>query len=121
MRFAIKIYRLQVEGGRFFIHEHPNSASSWKLQEMAKFMDDIGIGKVVGHMCRFGMESQDEQGIGLVKKPTGFLSNSAVVRDQLERKCIGGHRHVALVGGRAKACQIDPKGIVSRHVDRNQA
>ena len=111
MRFALKICQLQVEGGRFFIHEHPNSASSWKLPEMMKFMDDLGIEKTVGHMCRFGMKSQDEQGIGLVKKPTGFLINSAFVRDQLERKCLGGHRHVALVGGRAKACQIYPEKL----------
>ena len=59
MRCALKIYQLQVEGGRFFIHEHPNSASSWKLPEMMKLMDDLGIEKTVGHMCRFGMKSQD--------------------------------------------------------------
>jgi hypothetical protein len=32
MLFAIKLYRLQADAGRFFLHEHPSSASSWKIQ-----------------------------------------------------------------------------------------
>ena len=47
MQFAINIYKLQVESGRYFIHEHPNSASSWKIPEMIKFMNEIGVDKVV--------------------------------------------------------------------------
>ena len=34
MLFAIKLYRNQCDAGRFFLHEHPASASSWKLPEM---------------------------------------------------------------------------------------
>ena len=108
MQVAIQIYKLQVESGRYFIHEHPNSASSWKIHEMTKFMSERGVDKVVGHMCRFGMNSRDHDGDGPVKKPTGFLSNSEFLRNQLSRKCLGGHRHVALLGGRAKACQVYP-------------
>ena len=33
MLFAIKLYRLQADAGRFFLHEHPSSASSWKFQK----------------------------------------------------------------------------------------
>ena len=89
MRFAIKLYRLQAENGRFFIHEHPNSASSWKLPEMIELMQNLNINKVVGHMCRYGMHRKDAEGDGLVKKPTGFPSNSKFVRDQLQNKCLG--------------------------------
>ena len=51
MRFAVKLYRLQVDSGRLFIHEHPNSASSWKMPEMVKLMEDINVDRVVGHVC----------------------------------------------------------------------
>ena len=34
VRFCIKIYRMQMEAGRMFMHEHPTGASSWKLPEM---------------------------------------------------------------------------------------
>ena len=108
MRFAVKLYRLQAEQGRWFLHEHPNSASSWKMPEMQRLMNDLGIQKTVAHMCRYGMQSSDEAGAGKVKKPTGFLTNSDMLADCLSLKCMGGHRHVQLMGGRARACQVYP-------------
>ena len=112
MLFAIKLYRIQAEAGRFFLHEHPSSASSWKIPEMVALMQDLKIDKVNAHMCRFDMMSEDEAGIGLVKKPTGFLTNSEHLREQLSKKCLGGHRHVHLMGGKAKACQVYPPKLV---------
>ena len=53
MLFAIKLYRIQHDAGRFFLHEHPASASSWRLPEMQSLMDDLNIKKVNAHMCRF--------------------------------------------------------------------
>ena len=76
MLFAIKLYRIQADAGRYFLHEHPASASSWKLPEMMAPMEDYKLKRVNGHMCRFGMTSTDEKGNGLVKKPTGFLTDS---------------------------------------------
>ena len=54
------------------------------------------------------MYSKDYCGIGKVKKPTGFITNSSYLADQLGDKCLGGHRHIQLMGGRAAACQVDP-------------
>ena len=71
-------------------------------------MNNLGIDKTVAHMCRYGMQSSDEQGSGKVKKPTGFLTNSTMLRDCLGLKCLGGHRHIQLMGGRARACQVYP-------------
>ena len=109
MRLAVKLYRLQEEAGRFFLHEHPNSVSSWKLPEVMTLMSDPGITKSAAHLRRYGMTSKDGEGVGCVKKPTGFITNSIHLRDQLQRTCMGEHRHVQLVGGRAKACQIYPQ------------
>ena len=50
MRFAVKLYRLQAEAGRFLLHEHPNSASSWKLQEVVTLMSDLGITKSMAQL-----------------------------------------------------------------------
>ena len=76
MRFAIKLYRLQAEQGRWLLHEHPISASSWKLPEMISLMEDLQTQRAVAHMCRYGMQSSDELRVGKVKKPAGFLTNS---------------------------------------------
>ena len=111
MRFAVKLYRLQAENNRFLLHEHPSSATSWKMPEVLKLMSDLQIEKTVAHMCRYGMISTDESGGGRVKKPTGFLTNSNFLADQLSKRCMGGHRHIQLVGGRARACQVYPEKL----------
>ena len=71
MLFAIKLYRIQSEAGRFFLHEHPASASRWRIPEMQFLMTDLGIKKVNAHMCGFKMLSSDEQGEGVVKNKLG--------------------------------------------------
>ena len=77
--------------------------------EMTKLIHEIGIDKVVGHICRFGLKSKDDMGDGPVKKPIGLLSNSGFNRDQLSRKYLGGHKHVARLGGGARACKGHPE------------
>ena len=70
---------------------------------MINLMEELKITKTLAHMCRYGMYSKDKDGLGKVKKPTGFLTNSPSLRDQLGHKCLGGHRHIQLLGGRAQA------------------
>ena len=36
MKFVVKIYRMQLEAGRWFLHEHPARATSWGLREIRK-------------------------------------------------------------------------------------
>ena len=36
--FAFEMYEIQVKAGRYFLHEHPNSATSWHLPEIVQFM-----------------------------------------------------------------------------------
>ena len=106
MRFAAKFCRLQAEQGRWLLHEHPNSASSWKLPEVQELMNDLGIQKTAGHMCRYGMQSMDEHGSSKVKQTTGFLANSAMLVGRLSLKLMGGHRHIQLVGDRLLKPQL---------------
>ena len=34
------------------------------------------------------------------------------MKQALDKQCLGGHRHVQLMGGRAKACQVYPENLV---------
>ncbi len=43
---------------------------------------------------------------GLVKNPTGFMSSSRYIIQELDRKCTGDHDHVPLVGGRAAGAAL---------------
>ena len=76
---CVMLYRLQLDQGRYFLHEHPASAGSWKEPRMVDLMNMHGVERVVADMCCFGMTSHDEQGTGLVKKPTGFLTNAECI------------------------------------------
>ena len=53
--------------------------------------------------CEFGLMSKDELGEAPAKKPTSLLTNSVEVDRTMSRKCRGGHRHVHLLAGRARA------------------
>ena len=70
MRFAVKLYRMQAESGRLLLHEHPNSATSWRMPEVVSLMEELSIDKKVAHMCRCGMMPSDANGPGEVKKAT---------------------------------------------------
>ena len=61
------------------------------------------------HMCRFGMVATDEAGVDLVKKPTTMMTNSVELFRELSRQCDGSHRHVQLMGGKAKQAAIYPE------------
>ena len=118
LQFAMKLYAEQAMNGRYFLHEHPHTASSWALKEVLDLALAPSVDTVVTHMCRFGMTSRDKEGPGLVKKPTRFMSNSPEVIKVLDRKCTNSgqckeehHRHVILMEGRAKACQEYPKAL----------
>ena len=110
--FCCTLYQEQLRQGRHFLHEHPWSARSWGLPCIQQLMSHPGVELVQGHMCRFRMTTHIETkdgARGLVKKPTGFLSSSRCVRQQLNRKCTGDHSHVPLVGGRAAGAQVYPQ------------
>ena len=109
--FVIELYELQLRAGRYILHEHPLSASSWHLPELTDFMHRWDLKRFSGHMCRFGMTSEDANGPGLVKKPTGFICNADYIVSRLNKHCTGDHRHVHLMNGRADAARIYPDDL----------
>ena len=72
LRFVCDIYREQVDGQRYFLHEHPAGAASWreKCVEATGKMD--GGDLATGDQCQYGQEFHDEP----VKKPATWMRNS---------------------------------------------
>ena len=59
------------------------------------------------------MTSSDDKGPGLVKKPTGWATNSPCIAQEVSELCPNRwrgamHRHVHLISGRAKAAEVYP-------------
>ena len=87
LEFCVKQYEAQMKRGKYFLHEHPQSARSWKLGCIQKLASRDDVFKVIGDMCPYGMVSADDVGEGRVKKPTSFLTNSAEIADALALRC----------------------------------
>ena len=121
VEFCCELYEWQVSRGLYFVHEHPLSASSWKLPCVERVLGLQGVSRVTADMCAFNMTQTDSGGPGLVKKPTGFMTNSEVMASRLAQRCSGGHRHVALVGGRAAAAQRYPEQLCRTICEAAQA
>ena len=124
VHFCLSLYREQMEGGRYFLHEHPASATSWRDEKVMRMRDDPRVSCVVGHMCAQEMLAKDAEGIGLVYKPTRWMTNSECVARRVGKRCVNEknvdksswHRHVHLVGGRAGAAQVYPKALCTEIV-----
>ena len=55
LEYAVQLYWEQISRGRFFIHEHPATASSWGLAMIKELERHPGVQVVTGDMCRWGM------------------------------------------------------------------
>ena len=58
VEFCAKVYKFQIDNGRYFLHEHPYLATSWGLDCIAKLMNREDVTRVLTHMCQFGMTSR---------------------------------------------------------------
>ena len=111
LAFAAALYKIQIQEGRYFLHEHPESASSWYEKCIKEVMEMNGVMKVVGDQCCYGLKAKGDEGTGPARKATGFMTNSPCIAMQLGRRCPnrqGGstHQHVQLSNGRAAAAQL---------------
>ena len=75
---------------------------------MRKLLAMPGVIRVKGDMCEFEMTQVDGQGVGRIKKSTGFATNAPELGRALSQTCSRQHRHIPLIGGRAKAAEIYP-------------
>ena len=96
------------------MHEHPLSAKSWALPSTQQLLNHPSVQVTQTHMCRSLMDNFIDHGEcekGLVKKPTGSMSSSRYIIQELDRKCTGYHGHIPLVGGRAAGAAIYPQAL----------
>ena len=75
---SVDLYEEQYRQGRYFLHEAPWSATSWKDPKVVELASKPGVYTVRGPMCRWGMQATDRrglQGTGYVRKETGWMTN----------------------------------------------
>ena len=111
IEFCTAIYRLQSAAGRYWVHEHPESASSWSWMTMVKLHGLPGVIKVRADQFMYGLTTKVGEEEKPCKKPTGFLTNSWRIAKELSRICDKSHSHLSLMEGRAHAASVYPKQL----------
>ena len=111
VEFCTELYRLQSAAGRYWVHEHPESATSWSLKTMVQLHGLPGVIKVRADQCMYGLKTVVDNEERSAKKPTGFLTNSWCIAKELSLRCDGSHQHFGLMENRAKAAAVYPKGL----------
>ena len=94
LKFMCRLYKSQIEQGRYFLHEHPASALSWKVREMEILVAHPLVNSVVGDQCMYGLLTPsefDRTSMVPAKKSTRFMSNSSVMLDELRTRCDKSH------------------------------
>ena len=56
------MYLVQRRSKRYFLHEHPAAATSWKMKEMVELAMERGVDVVTFDMCCFGMVAMSDRG-----------------------------------------------------------
>ena len=108
IEFCCKLYRMQLEQGLYFLHEHPKRALSWEEPSVKALLRDHRVMRVDGDMCMFGMSQEVEGERVSVMKPTTFMTNAPGIARRLSRKCKRLHQHAAVIGGKAKQAEVYP-------------
>lgn len=114
LRFAIEAIKSVMSYGGCFVFENPLTSRAWLEQEVQQLMDLEEVILVATDQCRFDLRSIDG---GLHKKPTGFLTNSPNIAEQLSKRCDGSHEHEVILGNnkggnRARQAQAYPRLLV---------
>ena len=94
LEFCISLYQYQAEYGRYWLHEHPDGATSWAQERMQALLSRPDTLRVKGDMCAHGMTSMDWDGEGLVRKTTGWATNSPRLAERLSARCTNSNEDV---------------------------
>lgn len=112
LKFAMEVAKEQMAENRYFVFEHPDSATSWRRKEVEAIGRAVGVRQVVADQCMYGQTVRDRQGHKTpAKKRTRFMTNLEDAERELSRKCDKNHKHEALVGGKAKATEKYPEAL----------
>ena len=79
--YSIRLAKLQMKKGRYFLFEHPAHATSWGLPEMIELLSMDSVSTVIGDQCMYGLTtlSEDRKTQVPAKKPTQFASNGPCI------------------------------------------
>ena len=67
INFCMELYQLKHDSGRYLIHEHPSSATSWAEPEVRRIMQIDGVTVASADQCQYSATTRAGEPL---KKPT---------------------------------------------------
>ena len=114
LHFVLALYKVQLQGGRHFLHEHPAGAASWKDSQVMRMLRHKRVKTVVSDQCQYSLVTPGPDGRPMpAKKPTRWASTSSQMISRLSRRCPGDHEHQHLMGGRAANAAFYPPELIN--------
>ena len=108
LQFMASLYQLQIDAGRFFVHEHPATAVSWDERCILKILAHNDVHLMKSDQCQFGLTTPGLGGKPMpALKPTKFMTNSVPMAELLSRTCKP-INFQSLAGGRCAAAAFYP-------------
>ena len=87
LQFCCELYRIQIAGNRYFLHEHPATATSWSDLWIERLLKHPRVGSLISDQCEYGLLTPDADGIPTpAKKPTRWMSSSPFMLQRLSRR-----------------------------------
>ena len=62
IEFCITLYKMQMDEGRYWLHEHPWGAKSWQIPAMEELLKDPRVHVAYADQCQFGLTSKIRTG-----------------------------------------------------------
>ena len=113
LQFLASLYQLQIDAGRFFVHEHPATSVSRDERCIVKLLAHNDVHLTKSDQCQFGLSTPEPDGRPMpALKPTKFMTNSAPMAQVLSRTCKRDHTHQPLTGGRCATAVFYPLPLV---------
>ena len=101
-----------MEKGRWLLHEHPNTATSWKEKCVMNILQMEEVSTTTTDQCMVGLRTWGTYGKpALAKKQTRSMSNASEILTAIGRTCDGNHVHQPLLDGRAGFAAIYPQAL----------
>ena len=109
-QFCMSVAEYQISVGKFFLLEHPATASSWNTHAMKWLLQQEGVIRFLFDQCETGLAVEGIPN----RKTTGIVTNHVGVATILSQyQCSGDHQHQHLVSGRPRLAQVYSPKLVS--------
>ena len=114
LKFTFEFLEIQMKNAKYVICGRPWSSESWKHDIIKEAEARFGMNICKLCQCYFAtQEYTDRHGTtGLIKKPTGSMTNCPDISQKLNKMCTADHKHVGLFGGLSQKLQAYPEKLV---------